>query len=161
MVDKDIFNKQVFKSTGIIEEIPAKKIGRVQENWIPENNLKDLRVMIRDIMWEKIDEYKVNIKNNFSDYIIIEECCRIPSDTMKKALNGRYKITRRFLAKFTVGLKLSFDEANLLFRLHSGELNLTNDFDYIIFYALKTKDDIDDFIEEIKSLTGINLDKTR
>lgn len=161
MVDKDKFSKQIFKSTGIIEEILVENIGRVQGNWNPKNNLNDLRVHIRDIMWEKIDEYKINTKNNFSDYIIIEECCRIPSDTMKKALNGRYTITRRFLAKFTVGLKLSLDEANLLFTLHSGELNLTNDFDYIIFYALKTKDDIDDFIEEIKSLTGINLDKTR
>ena len=87
--------------------------------------------------------------------------CRIPEDTFKKAINGKYKYTRSFLAKYSVGLKLDMDQANKLFRCHSGELNLTNDFDYIIYHALKTKDDIDYFIQETFEYTGIKLEREK
>lgn len=161
MIDINEFKKQVFSTYGILEKESSKGIGRVPIGWKPENDNDDLRLKIREIMWKKVDEYKENTNKNYKDYTIIDVCCRIPEDTMKKALNGRYKITRNFLAKFTVGFKLDIEEANLLFRIHSGGLNLTNDFDYIVFHALETKDDIDDFIEEVNSLIGLNLDKTK
>lgn len=155
------FKKHVFISNGIIESKPTKGIGRVPVGWEPNSNDTELRQKIRDIMLKETKEYLIRTKKDFNNYTIIEICCRIPTDTMKKALNGRYSITRNFLSKFTVGLKLDLETANSLFRIHSGELNLTNDFDYIVFHALKTKDDIDDFIEELELLIGINLDKTK
>lgn len=161
MIDKKEFYKQNFSSRGIIVKNNDSKAGRVPVGWKPENDDKKLRLLIRDIMLKETDKYRNKTNKSFGDYTIIEEACRIPTDTMKKALSGRYKITRNFLAKFTVGLKLGIDISNSLFKIHSGELNLTNDFDYITYFALKTKDDIDDFIEEIDKFLGINLDRTR
>lgn len=162
IIDKKEFEKQIFTSTGIIKPLPNQGVGKVPIAWQPGNDkTAELREKIRDIMFEKVDEYRIRTNKQFGDYTIIEECCRIPTDTMKKALNGRYKITRNFLAKFTVGLKLNLELANSLFGMHSGELNGTNDFDYIVFHALTTKDQIDDFIEEVEELLGINLDKTK
>ena len=66
-------------------------------------------------------------------------------------------MSRKILAKFCVGLKLSLEEADELFELHSGKLNLTNDFDCVVYYALKTKDNIDDFIAEMKEKVGVDL----
>ena len=73
-------------------------------------------------------------------------------------ITGKYNITRNFLAKFVVGLKLGIEEANELFYLESGKLNLTNSFDYIIYHALEDKDLIDFFIEEVEKYTKIKLD---
>lgn len=163
MINKVEFQNMKFLSHGIIEESPKKELNRVPHSWRPINsNDPELRENIRDIMWAKAEEYRIkNDDNNISDYNIIEKCCRIPNDTMKKALNGRYKLTRNFLAKFTIGLKLDIEEANELFRKHSGELNLTNDFDYIVYHALKSKDNIDFFLDEVYEYLGINLDVDR
>lgn len=163
MINKVEFQNMKFLSHGIIEENPKKELNRVPHSWRPINsNDLELRENIRDIMWAKAEEYRTeNDDNGISDYNIIEKCCRIPNDTMKKALNGRYKLTRNFLAKFTVGLKLDIEEANELFRKHSGELNLTNDFDYIVYHALKSKDNIDFFLDEVYEYLGINLDVDR
>jgi len=162
MINKDEFKKIKFLSHGIIEKNYGREFYRVPGQWIPiNNNGPELREKIRNIMWEKADEYRSKYNVKMSDYSIIEKCCRIPQDTMKKALNGRYRITRNFLAKFTVGLKLDIEEANSLFKKHSGELNLTNDFDFIVYHALRTKDDIDYFINEVYEYLGINLDVDR
>lgn len=162
MIDKNKFYNQVFSSFGIIEKVPTNKIGRVPNEWKPiQSTDAELREDIRKLMWDKTDEYRKSIGKEMGDYNIIDILCRIPPDTMKKALNGRYKITRNFLAKFTVGLKLDIEMANKIFQDHSGELNLTNDFDYIVYHALNTKDDIDDFIQEMEDLIGINLDRSR
>lgn len=161
MIDKKKFNEQNFTSFGIIEKLRFDEKGRVAKDWKPSQaSSVDLRNDLRDIMWDKTDAYRSEIGENMGDYPIIDILCRIPPDTMKKALNGRYKITRNFLAKFTVGLKLEIDAANKLFKDHSGELNITNDFDYIVYHALKTKDDINDFIQELDDLIGINLDRS-
>ena len=162
MIDKDIFEKQNFLSHGVVEQIDNIGIGRVPGDWKPSNSIDaEFREKIRDIMWEKADEYRAKTGEKIGDYYFIEKYCRIPEDTMKKAINGKYRITRNFIAKFTVGLKLDIEAANSIFKDHSGELNLTNDFDYIVYHALKTKDQIDDFIIELNDLIGINLDQTR
>lgn len=161
MIDKKEFKKQNFASHGIIESNISRGIGKVPKNFhLRNNDHTALRENIRDIMWDKSDEYRLDNDDKTSDYNIIEICCRIPTDTMK-ALNGKYKLTRNFLAKFTVGLKLDLDIANSLFSLHSGELNLTNDFDYIVYHALKTKDDINHFTEEVYEYLEIKLDKDK
>ena len=142
MIRESEFRKTSFASRGIRE--PDRSLTRVPEGWNRTN--VDIRIQLRDIMLERTELYREQMKVKMSDYNIIELCCRIPTDTMKKALNGKYKITRNFLAKFTVGLQLELDQANDLFRQHSGNLELTNDFDFIVYHALLTKDGIDDFI---------------
>lgn len=162
MINKVEFEKLKFNTHGIIEENKIKQLNRVPESWRPINeNNTELREAIRNIMWEKSDEYRNKNNIKISDYDFIETYCRIPGDTIKKAINGRYKITRRFLAKFTIGLKLDIESANFLFTKHSGELNLTNDFDYIVYHALKSKDSIDAFIDEVEIYLKINLERDK
>ena len=157
MIRESEFRKMYFASHGIRE--PEESVTRVPEGWSRTN--VDIRMQLRDIMLEKTDSYREQQKVKMSDYNIIDLCCRIPPDTMKKSLNGRYKITRNFLAKFAVGLQLEIDQANDLFRQHSGSLELTNDFDFIVYHALLSKDGIDDFTEEVYQYLGISLDKDR
>jgi hypothetical protein len=162
MINKKEFENQTFKTHGVLTYSSEKGLNRVPNDWVPNNSISsNLREKIREIMWEKADEYRStnNVKTPDSDFI--ELFCQIPKDTLKKAINGKYKITRNFLAKFTVGLKLEMEVANLLFRECSGELNMTNDFDYIVYNALKSKDDIDFFMNELREYTGINLDRER
>lgn len=161
MIEKDQFNRIQFQSFGILEYHEMESKYKVQENWEMNNNLAELRVNIRDVMWDECDKYREINKVSDSDYNIIELLCRIPSDTLKKGIAGKYKVTRNFLAKFCVGLKLDVEKAESLFKQHSGELNLTNDFDYIVYHALLTKDIIDDFIEEVHNYLGINLDRDK
>lgn len=130
MIDKTIFQEQNFTSHGVVEQILENGIARTPTDWKPSNSIDaELREKIRDVMWGKTDEYRVGTVEKTGDYSIIELNCRIPEDTMKKAINGKYRITRNFIAKFTVGLKLDLETANSIFKDHSGELNLTNDFD--------------------------------
>lgn len=161
MINKKEYQKQIFRTHGVIDENHEKTFNRVPVGWMPNNNSLDLREKIRNIIWQKADEYRDKNKVKISDYNFIELFCQIPGDTIKKAINGKYKISRSFLAKFTVGLKLELEVANLLFKECSGELNLTNDFDYIVYNALKTKDDIDFFLNELEEYTGICLNKER
>ena len=162
MINKSEFDQQIFTIHGIIEEDSKEGLNRVPNGWMPTNsNSTDLREKIRDVFWEKTEEYHQQKKIKISDYDVIELCCRIPTDTMKKAMNGKYKVTRRFLAKYAVGLKLGISRANDLFSQHSGELNLSNDFDYIVYHALKTKDDINYFINEVYEFLKINLDNDK
>ena len=160
MINKTEFDNQKFIKKGIIEFNKDKSLYRAQQGWIPSNNI-DLRDELYNTAADKHEEFKKtsNTKTNFYDFIYMS--CRIPEDTFKKAINGKYKYTRSFLSKYSVGLKLDIDQANKLFRCHSGELNLTNDFDYIIYHALKTKDDIDYFIQETFEYTGIKLEREK
>lgn len=162
MIDKKKFQNQIFKTHGVMKQNNEKGLSRIQGDWKPNNsNSIDLREKVRNIVWEKSDEYKLVNKVKISDFDVIQICCSIPIDTVKKAISGKYKLTRKFLYKFTVGLKLDIELANSLFKEHSGELNITNDADYIVYYALKTKDDIGFFIDELYKYTGINLDSDK
>lgn len=117
MIDKIEFQKKIFKTYGALNLTFERGLSRAPECWKPNNLISsDLRERIRDIVWEKADEYRLINKLKISDYEVIEICCRIPNDTIKKAINGKYKLTRNFLAKFTVGLKLEMEVANSLFK---------------------------------------------
>ncbi|MGD9678327.1 MAG: hypothetical protein AB7V16_08290 [Vulcanibacillus sp.] len=161
MINKENFENQIFKTKGIIEFPENKYLNRVPQEWRPSQNTSinslQLRNELYNVASEKWYNYKETSKRNISFYDFIDLNCRIPEDTFKKAMNKKYNITRNFLSKFSVGLKLSFEESNGLFKLHSGELNLTNDFDFVVYHALKTSDEIDYFIEETEKYTGVKL----
>lgn len=159
MISNEVYKNLKFKSYGIVEpDIEKFKARIIDSSAVPTQDSTLLREKIRDIIWDKTDEYELKHKTKLSKYRVLEINCRIPSDTAKKAITGKYNITRNFLAKFVVGLKLGIEEANELFYLESGKLNLTNSFDYIIYHALEDKDLIDFFIEEVEKYTKIKLD---
>lgn len=160
MISKEHFAKQKFIRQATVEE--ERMIYRVpnQGKDVPQPDSL-LREKIRDIVYHEIDNYEAKNHVRVSIDNFITEQCDIPYDTFKKYIgnNMKYKISRNFIAKIAVGLKLELLVANELFRMHSGELNLTNSFDYITYYALETKDDIAYFKKELRDYAGIDLDK--
>ena len=91
----------------------------------------------------------------------IEEHCQINEDTLKKTIIGTIKVTRPFLYKFTVGLKMSVEEANRFFDLCGGPLYEKCLADYICIRALEHRDDIDLFIKQYELHTGMNIHMRR
>ena len=98
-------------------------------------------------VYKKIDDYakKYNIKPKYEG---LEEICQLSASTLKKSCSGTIRITRLFLYKLTVGLKMEVNEANELFALCGGMLNEDFHEDYVCFKALKDKDDIIHFIDQ-------------
>lgn len=99
------------------------------------------------MVYNKIKEYTTehNIKPRYEGLV---EQCQLDASTLNKSCSGKIKITRHFLYKFTVGLKMSVDEANKFFILCGGVLADDNIEDYICKKALEDKDDILLFIEQ-------------
>lgn len=98
-------------------------------------------------VYNKINDYckTHNIKPKYEG---LEERCQLSASTLNKSCGGKIKITRLFLYKFTVGLKMSVSEANEFFMLCGGELNVDNPEDLICRNALRDGDDIISFIDE-------------
>ncbi len=78
----------------------------------------------------------------------IAEYCHTNEKTLREYLNGTRRITRSFLYKLTVGLGLTIEEANKLFKKCGGELRKEGCMeDFIVLCAIEDGDDIEDFIE--------------
>lgn len=162
MINLDEYKKIKFETYGFLPEKVNNSATMAPEGVpIPIHDTEVLRKKILEIVWAKTDEYMLSNNTKISYYDFIERTCRIPSETLKKALNGKYNITRNFLAKFTIGLKLDIEVANELFYNHGGYLSTSNNCDFLIYHSLRTKDDIDDFIEVFEKATGICLDRDR
>ena len=95
----------------------------------------------------KITEYtkKHNIKPKYEG---IEDRCQLSASALKKSCAGSIRITRTFLYKLTVGLKMGIEEADELFSLCGGPLSESSLEDYICIKALRDKDDINHFIDQ-------------
>ena len=87
----------------------------------------------------------------------IADHCQINETTLSKTITGKIKVTRTFLYKFTVGLKMTVDEANKYFDLCGGPLYERCMADYICMKALKDKDDIEIFIKDFELHTGMKI----
>ena len=87
----------------------------------------------------------------------IADHCQINETTLSKTITGKIKVTRTFLYKFTVGLKMTVDEANKYFDLCGGPLYERCMADYICMQALKDKDDIEIFIKDFELHTGMKI----
>ena len=158
MVDETEFRNRHFETRGIIEPI-----ARVADGYKPQQDQRELahsmRLTLEAVLLsqkEKTGKAK-SIQNMVAGESEKEPGCDIPYNTYKKYMGLKRKITRPALAKFAVGLGLSLNDANELFRLQGGELNETNDFDYITIHALTDKDNVLDFQEEVEKYTTVNI----
>lgn len=164
MITEEIFNATEFKSHGIVYYNDKKHAYRVPAGWTPTqlpDDLKgrhsDLRKNVAEIIIEEHRCYEEKEKEKIGFLPLVEKKCNIPEDTMKKMQSGKRRFTREQLAKFCVGFKLPIEKADELFLLQGGRLNLTNDFDFIVYHALKTKDDIEIFCDEVLNYLHIEL----
>lgn len=85
------------------------------------------------------------------NYAMLENQCDIKKDTFQKIVrerNGR-GISRTMLAKFVVGAKVDMDTADQMFLNFGESLDARNRFDYILMCALRDKDDIDVFNNDL------------
>ena len=114
-------------------------------------------VNLATMVYKKITDY-ANAHNIKPKYTGLEELCQISETSFKKSCAGSQKITRTFLYKLAVGLKMNIDEANKFFFLCGGALREDNLEDYICIKAIKDKDDILHFIEQFNEFT-IKMDK--
>lgn len=167
MVTKEIFYATEFKSHGIAYYNDKQHAYRVPAGWTPiqlPDDLKgrhsQLRVKVTEIMGEEQRYYEERERKTIGTFPLVEKKCNIPEDTMKKMQSGRRRFTREQLAKFCIGFKLPIEKADDLFLLQGGRLNLTNDFDFIVYHALKTKDDIEVFCDEVLNYLHHDLRST-
>ena len=97
------------------------------------------------------------VAEKFPNTANMESACGISYELMKKCINGSRRVTRESLAKLCVGMRLSVEEAQPLFRLESHSLEPDiNLFDAIVVDALQCGDNIDVFYDECKKY-GLKL----
>ena len=91
-------------------------------------------------------------------YAYIDAHCHIAPPTMKKALQGNSRITRKMLYKYTVGMRMTLDQAQEYFELQGRRLrNDSDEEDLIVYNALKDGDDADSLLEEFSRHLGKKL----
>ena len=156
MINRDEFQSIIFESHGIID-MSQKSASRVPKGFQPSQNQRDLAFRIGNIVQEYKVKYKEEHPGRCSQYTLVEKACDIPADTIKRLITGRTRVTRTQLAKLCVGLKLPIEDADRLFLMQGGTLNLSNDFDYIIYHALEDGDDVYSFIDEVRKYTEVRI----
>ena len=158
MVNESEFRNKHFETRGITESI-----ARVAADYKPLQDQRELVHSMHRMLEAILQSQKEKTGKAKSIQRIIagesekEPGCDIPYNTYKKYMGLKRTITRSALAKFAVGLSLSLNDANDLFRLQNGVLNETNDFDYITIHALMDNDNIMDFQDEVEKYTTVNI----
>lgn len=154
MISKEKFSEMKFTSFGFVEPIYERESYRLPAGHrLTNHSTVTLRNKISNLIHDIKDQRHISIR------ALVEDECNINFDTYKKCINGsggRHP-SRLFVAKLCVGLKLSIDVANDLFRIEGGELNLTNDVDAITYYAILDKDNILDYEAELEEKAGITV----
>lgn len=114
-----------------------------------------LLLMIRDDVNQLAHE-RGKIVQRAYDYI--DAVCHIAPPTMKKVMLGQNVITRVFLYKYTVGLRMPLAKAQKYFELQGGVLRSENEEEELIVYnALRDGDDADSLMDEFDRLLGRKL----
>lgn len=150
MITEKEFQQMKFQTFGFLEPDYGPVSCRVPKDYVMQKaSLVDLRAAISNIVHDVKERKKITI----NDLITLH--CNISMSTYKQYVSGKGEPTRAFLCKLCVGLQLSIEEANQLLCLHSGELNLTNDADCVTYYALKTRDSIEEYEDELKKYIHI------
>lgn len=113
-------------------------------------NIRKLRSRLQGIFYDRT-------KDADDPYSYLDAKCGIGESLFRKVLNGTRKITRPMLARFIVGLKLDGGQADELFELSGTPLNPDNALDLIIINAIRDRDEIDDFVDEVIKYTDSKI----
>lgn len=100
-------------------------------------------------------------KSSVSTYEAMAEQCGMSVDSLKKTLRGEQDLTRTFLYRYTVGLRMTLEEANAHFALLGGPLREDDPGDYICICAIRDKDNIDQFNELLKEHLTSKINQKR
>lgn len=128
------------------------------------NHFFDNEITLAELIADRKKQYERENKISATEaYLDIEEKCQISTDTYKKAMCCKRKVTRTFLYKLAVGFQMSLEEANEYFVLCGGPLSRNKAEDYICMNALRDKDSIEqlvyDFEKHLNLKIGYNYNK--
>jgi len=91
-------------------------------------------------------------------YPKLEYLTLIKQNTFQSWSSGKRKPSRLELAKFVVGLSVDIDTADELFSLQDHSLDcMSNRFDYIVACAIKDRDDIEQFGNDLQKHCGLSI----
>jgi len=91
-------------------------------------------------------------------YPKLESLTLIKQNTFQTWSSGRRRTSRLELAKFVVGLSIDIDTADELFALQDHALDCVNNrFDYIVASAIKDRDDIEQFGNDLQKYCGLSI----
>jgi hypothetical protein len=84
-------------------------------------------------------------------YVKLEAMTQIKQDTFRRWMKGARNPSKKELAKFVVGLGIEIEITEKLFCLNGHPLNCKeNRLDFIVACAIKDKDDIEQFGNDVK-----------
>lgn len=147
MITQELYDQQSFTSNGFWEPVEEKPLYRVPPDFVNQQDLLQLQGKILTYL------HGVKKRTGVTIFDLVNTHCMISYGTYKKVMGGRWP-SRQFVAQLAVGLKLSVEEANELFLLQGGTLNLTNDADFITYHALLSQDAIEDYLDELEHYLG-------
>ena len=149
-INRDYIRSHYFESDGLCFPREAAS-GRLDHNaglpGTPEEKQVQLRKRLQVLIFEKLEGNPAKV----------ESACAVSWELVRKYMSGKRKVTRDTLAKLCVGMRLSIEETQELFRLegHSLEPEI-NLLDAIVVDALRCGEDIDTFYEECQEF-GLSL----
>ena len=146
-------NREFFESIEYHKDRQALRVTAAELSRFVDQDL-EIAGMIGDAKADLKEREKLTV-TRASEWIA--DHCQINETTLSKTITGKIKVTRTFLYKFTVGLKMTVDEANKYFDLCGGPLYERCMADYICMKALKDKDDIEVFIKDFELHTGMKI----
>ena len=155
VTEKEIFEK-VFDMIHW-EEVSDKVSMRVTDSDI--KRFKDNEIALQKKLRDKKLGVDCESKSKGYTYEQLAEECQVSASSIKNMISGRQKITREFIYRMAVGLKMSISEANEYFALCGGVLNEDCLIDYICIKALKDHDSIGLFCEQAKKFAEMKLER--
>lgn len=132
----------IVEKVEVYSRLSSEERGKMESSINKHNT--DVQKKIADICFK----YAKNT-NNMPLHIGMK--CNLSESIVRQVLNGKKKITMEFLGRLCVGLKLSVEESKELFEVYGIPLNFDRSyFDAITICAIRDKDDIEDYEDELK-----------
>lgn len=145
-ISKDNIKNIQFSSIDPVEYPAALKVnyrisGKDLADLPPTDETKqaELRIRIIEIFEEKLSGQTTKV----------EEYCDINRTLFSKYLHAKAPISKTSLVKFIIGLKLDYNEGLELLELNGTPINEDCRFDYIAMSAIKDKDELEDFDNDL------------
>ena len=130
--------------------LSAKEIARFSDKE------KQLAKKISTIKLRYEVDHEISSNKAYED---LADLCQISVTAFKYAVAGKKGNTanRHFLYKLAVGMRMTIEEANILFELEKGPLSDECLEDQICYCALRDQDSIYDFIDEFEKITNYKI----
>lgn len=95
--------------------------------------------------------FHTNAKDSSNIAVYVATKCELSDSIVQKVLTGKRAVTAEFLGKICVGLSLSIDETEELFRLYGQPLDYNRSlFEAITMCAVRDHDSIDSYVNELE-----------